>query len=127
MKMILLLMLVPAFAYAFECEDQRDITTEKDEKVVFCTSENLQLSKKCAENLKSCKLVLDLASRPEESKLKEALKITAVGTSGSRLCNLKGWTVLMGEMFDKSQVCTCKHPSGEFITCVSLDRYYRKE
>lgn len=126
MKFLFILLMIPSMVHAFECDERRDITSEKDQKLVFCTANELQLTQKCASQGKECQLIKDLAKKPEEAKLKEALKHTIVGTPGSRLCNLKGWTVLMGEMFDKSQVCTCKHPSGEFITCASLDSYYKK-
>lgn len=116
----------PSEVLAFSCENGRDITTEKDQKIVLCDSKNLQVSKLCAQQGEACALIKDLAQRPDAEKLKFALTQTLQGTSGSRLCNLKGWTVLMGEMFDSSQVCTCKHPTGEFISCVSLDHYYRQ-
>lgn len=125
MKLLFIMLMMPMISFAFECENRRDITNEKDEKIVFCDSQKLQLTQKCASQGKSCQLVQDLAKKPDAEKLKIALTHSMTGTAGSRLCNLRGWTVLMGEMFDKSQVCTCKHPSGESITCVSLDSYYR--
>lgn len=125
MKFLIIGLMLPSMTFAFECENRRDITTEKDQKIILCEHNELQITQKCAQNAKDCKLLQELAQKPAPEKLAEALKTTAVGTAGSRLCNLKGWSVLMGEMFDKSQVCTCKHPSGEFISCASLDDYYR--
>lgn len=129
MKLIMTLLLaLPSFAIAGpSCLDRLDLVNERDQKVSYCSSGDLHTSETCHYQGKKCHLVKDLEQKPAPDKLKKAFAHSTTGTVGSRLCNLKGWTVLMATMFDGSQVCTCQHPSGESITTSSLEEYYREK
>jgi hypothetical protein len=119
----LLLILISLNALA-ECENSYQVKTEKDKQVVFCTKEDLQISQSCSENYASCSLVKDLKSKTVSSKV---LSSSIKGNPGSRICNSLGWKVHMATLFDESQVCTCLHPGGEYITCSSLSEFYQQK
>lgn len=117
----LFLLLLSFEAYA-ACISPYNVKSEKDVNIVFCSKEDLQLSKKCSEETATCALVKDLKTKSVHSKVLES---NMTGNPGSRICKALGWKVHMGSLFDESQVCTCLHPSGEYITCSSLSEYYQ--
>lgn len=107
-----------------ECQDALQVKTEKDKQVVFCSSHDLQLSQNCSEKPDSCILLKDLKTKSVPSKV---LKSSIIGNPGSRICNSLGWKVHMATLFDESQVCTCLHPGGEYVTCSSLSEFYQQK
>jgi hypothetical protein len=119
----LFILFITINAYA-ECQDPYQVKTEKDQQVVFCAKEDLQLSKNCSEKADSCLLLKDLKTRDVSSKVLES---SIKGNPGSRICNSLGWKVHMATLFDESQVCTCLHPGGEYVTCSSLSEFYQKK
>ena len=107
-----------------ECHDPYQVKTEKDQQVVFCLKEDLQVSKNCSLNVESCQLLKDLKTKSVSSKVLES---SITGNPGSRICNALGWKVHMATLFDESQVCTCLHPGGEYVTCSSLSEFYQQK
>lgn len=107
-----------------DCKDTFRVTTEKDKQVVFCSKDNLQLSQNCSEKSPTCSLVKDLNIKTIPSKVLES---SITGNPGSRICNSLGWKVHMATLFDESQVCTCLHPGGEYVTCSSLSEFYQQK
>jgi putative hemolysin len=122
MKLFIFLFII-SFNLQAACEQPFRVITEKDQEVIFCEALNLQLSQNCAQNPKACALYKDLKKKSVPQKI---LDYSVVGNPGSRICNSLGWKVHMAELYDESQVCTCLHPGGEYITCSSLSEYYRK-
>lgn len=106
------------------CEQTFKITTEKDKVIILCEQDDLQITQGCAENVKKCPLLQDLKTKDVPKKVLES---SIIGNPGSRICNSLGWKVHMGELFDESQVCTCLHPGGEYISCTSLSDYYQEK
>lgn len=106
------------------CLNEQSVKTEKDKEIVFCTIDDLQLTKGCSEGVEKCSLLKDIKSKTPPDKV---LKSSITGNPGSRICNSLGWKVHMASLFDESQVCTCLHPGGEYVTCSSLSDFYQNQ
>lgn len=118
-----LLILLISFSAMADCIDQFNVKTEKDVSVIFCSKDDLQVSKKCSKEA-SCSLIKDIKQKSPDPKV---LRMNIVGNPGSRICNSLGWKVHMASAFDESLVCTCLHPSGEYVTCSSLSDFYQNQ
>lgn len=123
MKSLILLLFISFNLYA-SCEQAFKVKSEKDKDILFCEHQHLQLSQTCSLKAESCTLYKDLQVKVVPQKV---LDPSITGNPGSRICNSLGWKVHMASLFDESQVCTCLHPGGEYITCSSLSEYYQEQ
>lgn len=103
-----------------KCKSRLNLTLENGTKEVFCSFEDKLISLGCFKEGIQCKLIKDLKLIKTKTFKDEPITHSTYQNPGSWACKQLNWKVLMGKMYDSSQVCVCQHPFGSSIICTSL-------
>lgn len=106
---------------ASHCAGGLNLKIENDRTLLFCNNEDgLKVNEKCKLDSKKCQLLKDWKLKESQILKMNPLSHSRTKNPGSWICDQLGWKVLMGQMYDQSQVCVCEHPSGDAMTCSSF-------
>jgi hypothetical protein len=107
-----------AWALDTKCPEILEVKLETGKTVTYCQYEKLMVSRDCYENKQSCDLIRMINEK--KSLIKDALVHGEKQNPGSWACEKLNLKVLMGKMWDESDLCTCQNEKNESVICTSL-------
>lgn len=121
MKIILITFMflsIPVWADLKNCPEILEVTLENKKTVTYCQFQKLMVSKDCFSKKDKCELVKLITDK--KSLISNSLIHGGNQNPGSWACDQLGLEVLMGKMWDGSDLCTCQNKMGESVICTSL-------
>lgn len=101
------------------CVSPMKMTLENGKEIYFCEFGKWYISAGCTAKGSKCRLIRDLKLRLKDAVVSPS-SMNGVGSPGAKICHNLGWKVIMGQMFDGSDVCTCENKNGDSVICTSL-------
>jgi len=119
-SLILLFLLFSTFSWASDkdCPRKFKVTLETKKEMTYCKFENLMVSQDCFLKKDNCEIIKKIKSNI--SILKESILHGENQNPGSWACRKLELEVIMGKMWDGSELCTCENNEKQSVICTSL-------